>query len=291
MVSGTKRRPDFLITEPSNAEFVLEATTAAGKTEQQQAADRRMEPLLDALRRICHPDFWITLTIRGRPNDAPPTRKIVGELCTWLDTIEPNSIQNDGSLEARQGGPQWKYSADGLTLIFRVLLKGPEIRGKPEESSWGAYTEGGRKDSSGPIESAIRKKATAYGSLKCPYVVAILCLGYPDRRSIADALFGKEQVILTTGPGSPVGKPRVERRPDGALVRPFGPQNTRVSAVLVATLLVPWAIQEAKVSLWHNPWAKHPYTGVLTELPQYVPQNNQMVAVEGRGLRKILGLP
>ena len=290
VVAGTTRRPDFLVSEPRETSFFLEATTAAEKTVEQQAADKRMEPLFDALRGVCNPNFWVTLSIRGRPNKPPPSRKIAQNLRKWLEELDPNSIQDGEEVKPGQKGPQWKYTGDGLTLIFGAWLKGPELRGKSEVTSWGTYSEAGWKSAGRPIESAITEKATAYGTLGCPYIVAVLCLGWPDRESVVEALFGKEQLLITVGPDGPVGAPKVERRPDGALVNPFGPQNTRVSAVLIASYLVPWALSEGKVSLWHNPWAKYAYTGVLTELTQYVPEKNQMNCVEGRTAADILRL-
>jgi hypothetical protein len=119
-------------------------------------------------------------------------------------------------------------------------------------------------------------------------------LHHPDEIDIMEALFGKEQFIITfdeQGPSEPV-ESRLSRIPNGAWTSQEGPRYTRVSAVLLATQLSPWNIPRANLRLYHNPWAQKVYKSVLTQLPQAVPvqQENRMRNVDGQSNDLIFGL-
>ena len=47
-----------------------------------------------------------------------------------------------------------------------------------------------------------------------------------------------------------------------------------------------------RVLLFHNPWAKLPYKGMLTALPQKIPQKDDTINdVPGKLLHELLGIP
>ena len=100
-----------------------------------------------------------------------------------------------------------------------------------------------------------------------------------------NALFGKEGVQFTRSGTKEI------RIPDGVWVSKSGPRYTRISAVLLATKVMPWNISKALVRLYHNPWAQRPYASVLNCLPRAIPEGSIIIMKEGDTLAKIFNLP
>jgi hypothetical protein len=128
---------------------------------------------------------------------------------------------------------------------------------------------------------------------KKPYVIAVNILGkFTNESEIKNALFGNLicNVIFTEESGLPLEYVPY-RKPDSLWIKKSSPINTRVSAILFTNKLTPWNIPKAEVCLYHNPWAKIPYSSVLTCFPQMVPQNNKLVPIDGKSLGDIFKLP
>lgn len=146
------------------------------------------------------------------------------------------------------------------------------------------------------LRDAILDKATRYGDVKDPYVVAVNAVSQDlDDIAIGEALFGKETFIFPIrGDGmlhdEADDQPRLRRLPDGAWTSSSGPRNTRVSAVLIVSHLMPWTIATAQPRLYHNPRARRPYTGELTRLPQAVPHAGRMEKRDGVSAANLFGL-
>jgi hypothetical protein len=113
---------------------------------------------------------------------------------------------------------------------------------------------------------------------------------FTDRIDILDALFGTEVFVHSERSDGSVDR-RVARKPDGALVNERGPQNTRVSAVLLCERVFPWSVATANVCLYHNPFAAISYESALCALPQMRPVDGQVKFAEGDTLAQVLGLP
>ncbi len=112
-------------------------------------------------------------------------------------------------------------------------------------------------DEQAPIVSALRRKATRYGELDRPYVVAVLVdRVFADEEDVAEALFAKVQLALDGESQLLSGEPM--REPQGLWRRGNTPRNTRVSAVLSAIHLSSHVVARSMPRLWHNPWARRP---------------------------------
>jgi len=122
------------------------------------------------------------------------------------------------------------------------------------------------------IRESIQDKASKYGKLDLPYVIAVNVideLGVDDI-DVSNALLGEEQGTAIFRENSLIeGRPG--RKPNGAWHGPRGPQNRRVSAALIAVNLFPGNSAKVIPMLWHNPWARIPLTQDIWPLPQLVP--------------------
>ena len=141
-----------------------------------------------------------------------------------------------------------------------------------------------------PLRNALEAKATAYGDLPHPFVIAVNTLEYIDDIDIMEALFGKEiwTIHFDKVPGDTVKESTMSRVPDGLWTKKSGAANTRVSAVLLFQRFKVWDLENTQLRLYHNPWAKRPYEGALKSLPQAVAQDNKMVKLEGQTLGELL---
>ena len=122
-------------------------------------------------------------------------------------------------------------------------------------------------DSSGALRSALESKASRYGRLNFPYIIAVDGLSewdFPaDDLDIEQALLGTRGSQLKVNPTTKQTDLRETRSSDGFWSGPQGPQHPRASAVLVASLLMPFTLGAVNAVLWHNPWAAHPLDPAL----------------------------
>jgi hypothetical protein len=119
------------------------------------------------------------------------------------------------------------------------------------------------------IRTAVEGKATKYGALELPLVVAVNIMDdFCEYDDVWNALFGEEQLVAirqADGQWQDEWGPRV---PNGAWRGRSGPRNTLVSAVVVTHQLSPSNLRTHAVELIHNPWATHPLPAESLHLVQ-----------------------
>jgi len=109
------------------------------------------------------------------------------------------------------------------------------------------------------LRDDLEDKASKFGRLDRPYVIAVLCQRQlVDDLDIEQALFGPEVISIPVGPDGPIGDAHLARDPQGFWQRGERKQATRVSAVLSAIHLHAWSADVVPLRLWLNPWAAIP---------------------------------
>lgn len=285
----TTNRPEFLVTQPDGTQFYLEATIATYESDEEAGARKRINQVYDVLnRRIKTTDFYLWLEVDGAPETQPPARELAHFLNQKLQSIDPDDL----AAAYESGGPDtrpcWSYEHSGWKITFRPIPKKPEVRDRPTLRPIGMVSGIWQlQDHRTPLRDALVNKAARYGITDLPFIVAVNAMETIDDIDIMEALFGREQwhVSISDTDVPPV----VSRVPDGLWTGTGGPRNINVSAVLLCKRLVPWSICQFKPRLYHNPWATIPYDGVMTQLPQSVPQNGRMISVDGRSICSIFG--
>ncbi len=257
----TPRRPDFLV-NPDAHPCVLEATVVGGSNAQ-IASDRREGEVWDVIDRIQTRNFYLNLETFSIGRDAPPARRLRKELEAWLEALDPDevtdAIRRDGSVFG-PSIPSRAWQEAGWHVVFRPLPIDPERRGQAGGRPIGVRGPGEARivDDVSPLQAALRDKASAYGHLEMPFVVAIESdSNRLDDDDVMNALFGHQTAVVGLGPD---GSRRVRnsREPDGILYGPEGPRSRRVSGVLIANRLPPLAVAQNAPTLWLNPWAEFP---------------------------------
>jgi hypothetical protein len=191
----------------------------------------------------------------------------------WLDSLNPDDARQHQAFEL----PAYQWEDGGWIIHFDALAKPPEHRGDPEIRPVGMLADG-QGDETGDqaaLLAALKSKASRYGDLQLPYVIAVLETGrlaaIRSEWHRQGALYGSTRVTWR-GDGSA----QATQASDGFWVGPKGPRHRRVSGVLLAASLRPWNVLDVVPELWLNPFAQRP----LHELPVFFPL--KVMEVQGR---------
>jgi hypothetical protein len=278
-------RPDFLVQTPDGQRFYLEATVVTGKSAKEAAAEARMNDVYDALNSLDSPNFFIGVRIFGAPRTPVPARRIRSVLASRLAKLDPDEVNARFNARGLDGLPRWRFEHDGWIVDFFPIPKRAEARGRPGIRPLATYYRADVTfDIVEHVTKAVESKASRYGQLDLPYLIAVNVLESFRDDHICNALFGDLTFHVDTASGAMSGT----HRPNGAW---SGRKHTRVSAVLIADNLHPYRAAQASVAIWHNPWAARPATGLLLSLTHYLPVNGRIQRRDGRTLGDLLNLP
>jgi len=263
-IPGQTTHPEFLASRNNTPCFFLEATLASGPIEE-KAADKREKAVYETLDKMNSPNFFIGIEVHGSPDTPPPGRKWRSYLSDWLSKLDPDEIG-----EKLKGGdlhdlPGVTLNHDKWNVTFRAIPKSSKTRGKKGIRPIGLRFSGFWKCNEDEwIRKAIKEKTTKYGNPNLPYIIAINVISDygKDDYMIMDVLFGQEGFTLNH---------KLIRDFNGIFRGPHGPQNTRVSGVIICENLSSGRITKTNPKLWHNPWSSFPINQDLWPLPQYVP--------------------
>jgi len=294
-VANVTTNPDFLPKRDGVSKFYLEATLAMPPGD--LAADRRLAELHDTLDRMNSPDYFLEFQYRGSPEGNIRGRALRERLEHWLQQLNFEEISRSYQDQNYGAVPTFTWSEQGLSLTFTPLPKGHQFRGQ----TGGARPVGAVMPmemrmlrTHDDIRAAVEGKATKYGDLEIPLVVAVNIMDdFCDDLDVWNALFGEEQllaILQADGQWRDEWGPRV---PNGAWRGRGGPRNTLVSAVVVTHQLSPSNLRTHAVELIHNPWAAHPLSAESFRLAQRtvaVP-NGRIHRQDGTSAADLLGIP
>lgn len=286
----TFKRPDFLAVSPIGEEVIVEAVSVSGNYIEDDAIKARKNTVFDILNSIENKYFYLGIRDKGYPKTPPPSRKLCSKIERWLNSLNPDEYLKLREQNLNDDLPQFHYSHDGWEVEFIACPKTIEARKKASKYLIGYHApECRRIDSRTPIRNAIKKKASRYGTLCKPYIIAVNILGFfADDIDITEALFGKEVFLVSADMDSEI---EMKRTPDGVWTSYSEPIYTRVSAVLFGNLISPMSIAARNIRLYHNPWAEYRCAGPINQLIKYVPDENTIVRQNGLHPRDIFNLP
>lgn len=291
---GATRRPDFLVRSDSGYQFLLECTLARDESEEEEGRRKVQEVLLDSINQLQSTNFMLDVDIHRVTTEAPSGRAIKEFLARELASLDPDELSrryaSEGGWEAL---PELVYATDKVHLVFRPIPVRPDRRGKIERPI----------GMLGPVEMVeinpmlavrrtVKKKATAYGDVRMPYVLAVNAVAEhgPHRTDFIEALFGDVNLRVSRHASGRGSDSRWVRSPNGIWLGPTGPRHTRLSAVLFAVPATPWNLPHVPTLLIRNPWARHPDNSALACLPQAVISEENLAWKEGTSTGDIFGL-
>ncbi|WP_038384411.1 hypothetical protein [Bradyrhizobium elkanii] len=279
----TDKSPDFLVENSKGERFYLEAVQASGLSNQEVAAQARLNTALSAIDSTPSPLHFLDLKVTGSPTHPLSTKKMKTALKSWIAGLPTDET-------ARDAAP-FVWEEHGAKIQLSAWT-----RNKPDEQGRAIGIRRSpvmRIDPSQEIRPGFKKKASRYGKLDHPYVVALNALStHHSELVVHDALFGTPYVRISKGPN---GEEIVEdlRRPDGVWYGPPDgrPQNTRLSGVLALMKIDPWNFAAKTGLLIPNPWAEKPLPDLGLGTAELVVVEDEFEREEGKPMHELVGLP
>lgn len=283
------RRPDFRVQSMSGQAFYVEATTISGGSVSKEPAGL-LNPFMRALGNVCSDDFFMEIGTSGELRSQPSARHCRRKLAMWLDSLDYDSVK-DAIENPRATRPSFPWRHGGWTITFTPIPKGTR-RGIADPVTRGIQHAGaGVVDSKSPVRDAVSDKASAYGTLRLPFVIAVntLDIGFDDI-DLHSAMLGDERWSVTNTSAGPHAEP-TSRASNGVFWQAGEPRRRHVSAVAVFRSLLPWNMHRDLVDVYHNPWATHPLMPYTLPLRAWVPENGEMRKRSGVPIAQLLDLP
>lgn len=272
---NTEKRPDFLVQTPDGSKYYLEAVA-------RQAEDDRLAGIQDAIDAIDSP-VYLNVTIKGQPERTLSAQKIAKKIECFLKQFNP-AVEIDAWVPLR-------WEQDGVRFdVSPLFLKSAK---NPDDRTIGLYSTGAhRMSSSGDLEKVLKTKASRYGELPVPYVVATTTDDLTTNLyELTAALFGTTCVAINQGnPGDPG---RVIRNANGIW---HGQEhqwtNTGLSAVVLIPALNMSNLAVGKPLLMLHPDPRHGFDPdwLDCEVHAIVDGNIQRIK-KGPALGEKIGLP
>lgn len=288
-VAGTKKVPDFLVETQTSARFYLEATLATGRSQADASAQKRLDQALKTIDAVPSPEFFLHLSTSGMPTAPITGKRLKAQLAGWLSALNYETVA--AAWKANEAGvPVFEYREHGARFRISPVPR-QRSRGITSSRAIGSrMLPGGLVQPQAPIRDAVVGKATRYGELDLPYIIAVNAMGdYADAESAIDALFRSPAVaFIDTGSRY---EHRDTRAPDGAWMGRGGPVNTRVSAVLSTEKLTGWSVGQKRVRMLENPWAQKPLPPISLGVDVWHAESDSLQHESGATLREIFGLP
>ncbi|MDQ1438293.1 MAG: hypothetical protein QOK43_1922 [Acidimicrobiaceae bacterium] len=258
-VHATTKVPDFKAVR-QGLELFVEATVASTAAET-RASDARTGVAYDELNKIDSPNYFLWVDIDSSGPAAPPLRQLRTEVELWLKTLDPDdvlaSVVAAGTADAM---PRLRWAWNGWAFTIGAYPKSRSARGIAGIRPVGIYGSGEAEiiDDRGPLLRRMRRKASRYGDLPLPYVIAVSGSTFTTNETdLVDALFGSDAVRVGYALDGTV-RAQSARRPDGLWRRAGGVGAANVSAVLFVPYIEPWEVAKKAPLLVHHPGAARP---------------------------------
>lgn len=252
------------------------------ETPQEAAGDARLNAAVRVVDEADARNHFLDLQIDGTPAQPVTLRRLRRGLADWIAGLPLTE-------EAKDAAP-FVYEEHGMKLTISAFLRrtprqeaGRAIGAQGMEPYWGTPGDG--------IRESVEKKASRYGNLGAPYVVAVNAMSeYQGEEDVIDAMFGSPCVVIRTyDDGRTVT--RDSRNPDGVWQGRRGPRKQGLSAVLSTERFYPWSVGQRRARLVRNPWATNPLPALPLSVDERNPVEGRLAKVEGRSFTELFGLP
>lgn len=287
-ILGRTTTPDFSVKTPEGQPLYVEAAIITGQSKSDESADARMRQALDVFERIKTPNFVLDVGWDRDPPAPLPARRIAEKVEKWLAALDPD-VELARYVDAKEKFsvlPVLKFPEHQIGLEFRALPKKSDRRADSQRAIGIQAPPGGCVGTAFDLRRRIKSKATRYGDLDAPFVLAVHVVSpFGDEGDVTRGLFGDEVYEFAEG------------RPDSGQfkIRPNGAWSDVSACDGLAGLLAvwdmrPWTRTEARARLFHNPWAAYPLGAALNRLPSTKVIDRDLVHSVGETLQSVLNL-
>jgi hypothetical protein len=153
------------------------------------------------------------------PATPPSGRKLRDKLSRWLEPLDPDAVAKEVDADGYDALPKLRHEHGQWKVTFTAIPRAAEKRDTPAGTIIGVLGAQGRWLSTWQkIRDSLLAKAKRYGELDHPLIIAVNVIAFHlDRIDAMQALFGQEQYVFQRE--NPTTEPRMERAPNGFLVR------------------------------------------------------------------------
>lgn len=277
----TPKSPDFLIESPDGARFYLEAVLATGRSQEATAAQARLNQALTAIDATPSPAHFLDLTVHGVPAEPVSTKNLKRELGQWIAALP----EGDAAREVRP----FVFIEHGMRLTITAFPR--HNRERATRAIGVRHTPLTRVKIYDDIRGALKKKASRYGALDYPYIVAVHTPEFfPHEENAIGALIGTLRTVVIPLPdGTKEFDDR--RNSDGIWIGPNGPRKTGLSAVLVVRSVDPWNFASRGGCLIRNPWAASALPPIPLGIDELNPFDGEFHRTKGKTFGDLFALP
>lgn len=275
-LDGVTSRLDFLATRGDERLYV-ECVTLGHSAE---AAARRsgVAALEAALDRSGLYDYWLELDIDEYGAPPIPHGRFVRRLRAWEAAQDIEMLARLAPY-GTSALPAFRWDRDGWRVAVRAIPREPRLRGRTDLRPLGILSAD--EDDTPPwqaIRDLLNEKASRYGKLDAPYVIALDAPDvWPQSREALWAAFGPYAFTAAW-----------DR--DGFMLRRDGHGKPYVSGVLIGTAIQPHSISTCSPTLYENPAAEHRLPESL-RWERVRPQGDEPRHVPGIEPSDLFGMP
>ncbi|MCY3994376.1 MAG: hypothetical protein OXF50_24345 [Caldilineaceae bacterium] len=287
VIAGVKTHPDFLICHEGRSLY-LEATMV-GQRSGPFTRSPNEQNVIDSLNTLCSPYFYIGVHMEGELKTTLRGKDVTRPFENLLVAHDPVDVQRLFEEKGMYSTPSERIECGDWSLEGWLYPISPESREKgnrrqdiviePYRATW--------TDSVTPVRRVLKKKASHYGNLNLPFVVAVNCrdVFYNGRDNDMDVLFGKEQLLYSVV--KPDLPPEIVREPDGVW-----PRHSKIDAVMIFQKVDLGNLQNASVCLYLNP-NKHSDSAlpnILFRLPHAKGCDGDIQWFKGEAVADLVGM-
>jgi len=269
--TGSAAHPDFLVRTRDGSEFYVECTSVQEANETSRERSRALQ-IHRAINELDAP-FHVYVEIEAEGMRTPPLRALRTDVGNWLKTLVPAVILAQARDDRLGSLPELTWADEsGWRIRFHAIARpggaGAKQKVQPFEDVDVYYVK--------PVDEvsqALKKKAERYGELDRPCVLAVnFSRHHFNEQVVTNSLFGAGGVWADDSEAA---------------------STRQVSAALVTSLLVVWAVAAYTPVLIHNPHAARVLDPAVWSGPRYRVDSLQgsITRVDGLPGWKLLRLP
>jgi hypothetical protein len=282
-VPNSTRKPDFFVRSKGGKLFYLEAANATGESPALKAAKKRRAAAMDVVYAVRCSWHFFDVYPKGLPAKPPRLRDLRERLEAWAQGLEKGKTDE----------LPFSWNSDGLEIVIKPRTRETEQTADERTSVAFEMGEGHSATLGDGLREVLKKKASRYGPLPHPLVVAINdFLPFAGLDELWAALLGSPCVVWRKhSDGGTESLDEESRRFNGVLLDTTGPRRTGLSAVIYVENMTAWSVRQKRGVVVHNPYAIQPIGHGLFGLDEFAPVEDQLVKTEGAALGSCLDLP
>lgn len=286
---NSSKKPDFLLRK-GDIELYAEAKIVKGKSQQQEAINRKINEFYDNISKLDSKGFLLNIdTFILKSQKQPSTKGLIKRIEAEIEKLDPDLVTQDVRANRFDAFPVIEIENDDILLKIELMPVIKSARDKkkrpigmyPSESFWGGGEES--------LKDSITMKAKRYGKMDKPFIVCVNALDIKTSGTvdIENVIWGSLALSWSTNPDNRDEKWIRER--DGVFLGEKEPNLKNLSGVLV-TKVFAHNIPNSNYWLYKHPFSENELDFNSIGLKYNYVENGKIKSVLGDNLGNILNI-